>query len=104
MAIEWGDLGDNAYAVRYQGAVYRPVNGRWKRDDAAARRVDRFEPAPAWVVEHFMAENDTLDFGGDCQKCRGTGKTRFKHVAGGICFTCEGTGKVRSRRHPGRGR
>ena len=29
-----------------------------------------------------------------CNRCSGTGKTVFHHVADGICFACNGTGKI----------
>lgn len=104
--IEWGNIGDDqGYVVRYLGGVYIYRGSRWVRDNTLARRVDRFTPAPQWVIEQFMDGNPTMDFPGVCPKCQGKGKVRaFSHVAGGVCFMCEGTGRVRSRRHPQRGR
>lgn len=34
-----------------------------------------------------------------CSRCKGTGKTRYKHVQNGVCFMCKGSGKVRNYRY-----
>lgn len=29
-----------------------------------------------------------------CDRCKGSGKVKYKHIADGICFQCEGLGKI----------
>lgn len=30
-----------------------------------------------------------------CDRCKGSGKVKYKHIADGVCFQCEGLGKVK---------
>lgn len=30
-----------------------------------------------------------------CDRCKGSGKVKYKHIADGVCFQCEGSGKIK---------
>lgn len=49
------------------------------------------------IYSHEKANNKLLALTGvvkkePCERCGGSGITRFRHIQGGICFNCEGSG------------